>query len=91
MSEFHQEPTIGEAFEDAARAIERACGRPGWPTIGTFAAAIVVDPANPGEFAVSTGSSLDEGWAERAGGREAADRELRAMVRRYLDAADAEG
>ena len=86
--EYHEEPAAGEAFEEAAAAIERACGRPGWHTIGTFAAAVVVSPDGK-EVALSTGESMDEGWAAHAGGSEVSARTLRAMVRDWLDLADA--
>ena len=85
--EYHEEPAEGEQWEDAAAAIERACGRPGWYTVGTFAAAVLVGP-DGSEIMLSTGESMDERWAANAGGSEKSARELRRLVRRWLDEAD---
>jgi hypothetical protein len=71
-----------EVFEEAARAIDRALGRPGWPTVATFAAALVVDPTT-GEPAISAATTVVEGLS---GQERQAAAELNTLLQRWLEA-----
>jgi hypothetical protein len=43
--DFVEEERESEIYEELVKAIEWACGVPGRPTIATFAAAVIGDPA----------------------------------------------
>jgi hypothetical protein len=85
MTDYTEGPAGGEAVTEAADAIERACGLPGFKTMATFGAAIVTDGT---ETFVRTTESLDADWVAFAGGDAVASREVRALLRAWVDAAD---
>jgi hypothetical protein len=84
-----QHPTIGEPSQDVDAAIERACGRPGWLMLGTFAVGVFAHPDDPNaDLKLSSTGSFTEAWTEQVGGRDAIRSEMHRLIRDYLDLLD---